>query len=71
MVFAGVRLPRAHGKEQEVSDFERCCNCGERIELINFSLGAEWRHWPSPYGNYNTVDKYRHCRGAVAEPKAP
>lgn len=50
-------------------EFKRCKHCRERIELINFSMGPEWRHWPSPYGNYQTNEKYRHCRGWVAEPE--
>lgn len=51
-------------------EFQRCANCGERIELINFSLGPEWRHWPTPYGNYRTGEKYRHCRmSLVATPE--
>lgn len=49
--------------------FKRCVHCRERIELIRFALGPEWRHWPTPYGNYNTREKYRHCRGSVAEPE--
>lgn len=50
--------------------FQVCRNCGRRIELINFAWpGPEWRHWPSPYGNYHTNEKYRHClTPAVAEP---
>lgn len=51
--------------------FKRCANCRERIEMINFALGAEWRHWPSPYGNYRTNDKYRYCKtNFVATPEA-
>ena len=49
--------------------FPVCRHCGARIELINFSMGPEWRHWPTPYGNYRTDAKYRYCRtAAVAEP---
>jgi hypothetical protein len=47
----------------------RCVHCRERIEFINFALGPEWRHWPTPHGNYRTNEKYRHCRGSVAEPE--
>lgn len=50
--------------------FKRCANCRERIESINFALGPEWRHWPSPYGNYSTREKYLYCRtSAVATPE--
>lgn len=48
--------------------FQTCRHCGKRIELINFALGPEWRHWPTTYGNYRTNAKYRHCRQLVAEP---
>lgn len=47
-----------------------CKNCGERIELIRFSPGPEWRHWPTPYGNYRTAEKYCYCRTSlVATPE--
>ena len=50
-------------------DYPRCVNCGARIERINFALGAEWRHWPTPHGNYRTAEKYLHCKSsAVAAP---
>jgi len=50
--------------------FKRCKHCGERVEEINFALGPEWRHWPSPYGNYRTNEKYRYCiTSAFAEPE--
>jgi hypothetical protein len=50
---------------------ERCKNCEQRIELINFAMGPEWRHWPSEYGNYRTSEKYRYCvTSSVAEPVA-
>lgn len=52
-----------------MSTYESCVNCGERIELINFALGQDWRHWPTPHGNYRTSEKYRHCRRAVATPR--
>ena len=52
-------------------DYERCVNCGERIERINFALGQEGRHWPTPHGNYRTNELYRYCRSAalVATPR--
>lgn len=53
-------------------DYTKCGNCGLKIELINFMLGPEWRHWPTPYGNYNTSAKYRDCHmGLVATPDIP
>lgn len=52
-----------------MADYEECTHCGARIELINFALGQEWLHWPSPHGNYGTHEKYRDCRiGFVATP---
>lgn len=52
-----------------MSEFPTCKNCGERIELINFAMGSEWRHWPTRYGSYLTSEKYWHCRTSrVAEP---
>lgn len=50
-------------------DYTRCKNCGARVELIRFALGPEWMHWPSPFGNYRTNEKYRNCRQLVAEPE--
>ena len=52
-----------------MDEFPRCKHCHERIELINFSMGPEWRHWPTPYGNYSTHEKYRYCHGTAAEPE--
>ncbi|AWN07715.1 hypothetical protein HOT31_gp044 [Microbacterium phage Hendrix] len=50
--------------------YPACRHCGERIQYIPFALGPEWRHWPTPYGNYNTNEMYRHCRNTTsAEPK--
>ncbi|SDC71080.1 hypothetical protein [Microbacterium enclense] len=52
-----------------MDEFPRCAHCGQRIERINFALGPEWRHWPSPYGNYRTSEKYRICHSTtVATP---
>lgn len=51
-------------------EFKRCVHCRERIEKINFAMGPEWRHWPTPYGNYRTNEKYRYCKtSAVATPE--
>lgn len=64
--------PQRRRKEKAVADdYEHpvCKNCGERIELIRFALGPEWRHWPTRWGNYNTSEKYRFCRQQVAEPR--
>lgn len=51
--------------------YPTCVNCGGRIQKINFALGPEWRHWPTPHGNYRTNELYRYCRTAalVATPK--
>ena len=52
--------------------FEVCARCGARIEKINFSLGPEWRHWPTLYGNYTTREKYLYCQNTgVATPDLP
>jgi len=51
-------------------EFKRCAHCRERIELVNFALGKEWLHWPTPYGNYRTNEKFRYCHGSVATPEA-
>ena len=48
----------------------RCKHCRERIELINFTLGQKWMHWPSLWGNYSTGEKYEYCRGYRAEPES-
>jgi len=49
--------------------YTKCVNCGQRVERINFALGPEWRHWPTPHGNYRTREMYRDCRmGLVATP---
>ncbi len=52
-------------------EYPTCVNCGERIQTINFALGPEWRHWPTPHGNYQTNELYRYCRTAalVATPE--
>ena len=52
-------------------EYPTCVNCGGRIQKINFALGPEWRHWPTPHGNYRTNELYRYCRTAalVATPK--
>lgn len=46
-------------------EYPTCVNCGERIQKINFALGPEWRHWPTPHGNYRTNELYRYCRIAA------
>ena len=53
-------------------EYPTCVNCGGRIQKINFALGPEWRHWPTPHGNYRTNELYRHCQSAalVATPKS-
>lgn len=58
------------GIDDDRLDYLPCRHCGCKIERINFALGPEWRHWPTPYGNYVTAEKYRYCRisGMVAEP---
>ena len=52
-------------------EYPTCVNCGARIQKINFALGPEWRHWPTPDGNYQTNELYRYCQSAalVATPK--
>ena len=53
-------------------EYPTCVNCGGRIQKINFALGPEWRHWPTPHGNYRTNELYRYCQSAalVATPKS-
>ena len=53
-------------------EYPTCVNCGGRIQRINFALGPEWRHWPTPHGNYRTNELYRYCQSAalVATPKS-
>lgn len=46
-------------------EYPTCVNCGERIQKINFALGPEWRHWPTPHSNYRTNELYRYCRTAA------
>ena len=50
-------------------EFRRCIHCSERIELIRFALGPQWMHWPTPYGNYQTGQKYAHCKIKIATPE--
>lgn len=50
--------------------YTKCVHCGQRIERINFALGPEWMHWPTPYGNYRTREMYRVCHATtVATPE--
>lgn len=75
-----ANVPGYRDVEQELEERERsmtdeyptCVNCGGRIQKINFALGPEWRHWPTPHGNYRTNEMYRYCQSAalVATPKS-
>lgn len=53
----------------ETTDYPVCRHCGARIQRINFALGPEWMHWPTPDGNYHTSELYRSCKAStIAEP---
>lgn len=50
-------------------DYPCCIHCGQRVSMVNFALGAQWMHWPTPYGNYRTRELYRICEArTVATP---
>lgn len=51
------------------NEYPTCRHCGQRIQLINFALGPQWMHWPTPHGNYRMRELYQVCKAStVAEP---
>jgi len=45
----------------------RCKHCRVEVELVNYSLGPEWRH--KRPGNARIGSEYRYCEATVAEPE--
>lgn len=46
---------------------ETCRHCGQRIVLVNFALGASWRHQPSGSSFQDCMTEY--CEQTTAAPR--
>lgn len=50
---------------------ERCVNCSQPIQAINYVLGEQWMHVDHPYAAFPTERKgtaWRYCKLSVAQP---
>lgn len=43
-----------------------CAHCGDRVVLVNFSMGERWMHQPA--GASFQDGQYEFCKVTVAEP---